>query len=228
MKHSNQSEEKPLVVIFLGLPGSGKGTQARLLKEEMALEYMGSGDLLRSRKKKDDFTGRKIARQIDNGKRVHTPVVFNIWMEKFEEFKQKKEFKGIIIDGSPRTVLEARMLKKALDWYEWLEHTQVLLIDISKEEAIQRLTKRRMCSQCGRIIPFVGKFKEIDKCDKCGGGLVTREDDDIEGVKARLGWFDTDVKPVIDYYQERGKLVKINGEQSIEDVFEDVLKALKK
>ncbi|MBD3207867.1 MAG: adenylate kinase, partial [Candidatus Nealsonbacteria bacterium] len=114
------------------------------------------------------------------------------------------------------------------DWYEWLEYTQVLLVDISKEEAIQRLTKRRMCSQCGRIIPFVGKFKEIDKCDKCGGDLITREDDDIEGVKERLGWFDTDVKPVIDYYQGKGKLTKINGEQSIEDVFEDVLKALKK
>ncbi|GAI42819.1 unnamed protein product, partial [marine sediment metagenome] len=94
--------------------------------------------------------------------------------------------------------------------------------------SISRLTKRRTCKNCGRIIPYINKFKRLKKCDKCGGELIIRADDTINGVKERLAWFKTDVQPSINYYKKRGELVEINGEQSIEDVFKDILKALKK
>jgi len=215
------------IIILLGAPGAGKGTQAKLLQKEFDLNYIGSGDLLRARKKLGDFTGAKIGQEIDKGKRVPTPVIFKLWMDKFEEFKKAPKFKGILIDGSPRTTLEADMIEQALEWYEWTKNKSVILIDISTKEVIQRLTKRRMCEQCGRIIPFVGEFKTIKECDKCGGKLITRADDDEKGVKKRLDWFQTEVKPAINYYEKRGELIKINGEQSIEDVFKDVLKVLK-
>lgn len=223
MKHS----KGPLIIIFLGKPGSGKGTQAELLGKKLGLDYVGSGDLLRERKKKKDFNGRKIAKVIDKGGLVPTPVVFKLWLDKFEELKEKKNLKGFVIDGSPRKILEAYLIDEALEWYEWDKNVKIMLIDISDKEAIWRLTKRRICQKCKEIIPYVGEFKNVKKCPKCGGQLIRRPDDTISGVKKRLSWFRTEVQPVINYYRKTNRLIKINGEQSIEDVFKEILKKLK-
>lgn len=218
---------KPLVIIILGAQGSGKGTQAKMLMKKFGLEYIGSGDLLRARRKKKDFTGLKIAEVINQGKRIHTTVIFKMWLDKMGEFKQKRQFKGLIMDGSPRTVVEAELVELALDWYEWAENKKVIYIDISTKEAIWRLTKRRVCRKCGRIMPFVGQYRKMKKCDKCGGELFTRKDDNEKAIRKRLDWHKREVMPVIDHYKKRGELIKINGEQSIEDVFKDILKAIK-
>jgi len=214
------------VLILLGLPGSGKGTQAKLLKEKFGFTYMGSGDLLRARKKIGDFTGDKIASVMDKGDRIPTHIITKIWMEKFEKF-EKEGFNGLIIDGSPRTVPEKDLIEGALNWYGWAENKKVILVDISSEESVMRLTKRRNCKKCKRPIPFVGEFKNIEKCPDCGGELIGRIDDNEEGVRARLGWFKTDVQPVIDAYEKEGELIRVNGEQSIENVFKDILEAIK-
>ena len=89
------------------------------------------------------------------------------------------------------------------------------------------MTKRRICKDCGRVLPYIGEFRKLKKCDKCGGKLITRIDDTVEGVKERLRWYKTDVVPVINCYKKQGRLIKINGEQSIEKVFKDILKAIK-
>lgn len=102
-----------------------------------------------------------------------------------------------------------------------------MLIDISNKEAIWRLTKRRICKKCGEIVPYVGEFKKVKKCPKCGGELIHRADDTVKGVKNRLSWFKTDVQPVINYYRKTRRLIKINGEQSIDDVFKDILKVIR-
>jgi len=215
------------IIIFLGKPGSGKGTQAELLGEKLGLDYVGSGELLRSRKTIKDFTGKKVASVIDKGGLLPTPVIFKLWLDRFEELKKIKSLKGFIMDGSPRKILEAYLLNDALRWYEWEKFVKVMLIDISNKEVVWRLTKRRICKKCGEIIPFVGEFRKVKRCPKCNGELVKRVDDTVGGVKNRLGWFKTDVQPVINYYKKTGKLVKINGEQSIENVFKDILKAIK-
>jgi adenylate kinase len=217
-----------LVIILLGAPGSGKGTQARMLEKKFNLKYVGSGDLLRARVKKKDYTGRKIKQVIDDGKRIPTPIMFNIWMNLLEELKKNSKIKGIVFDGSPRTLFEAEMLELALEWYGWLKYKKVILVDVSPKEVINRLTKRKICVNCGRIIPYIGDFKKLKKCDKCGGRLIRRADDNIKGIKERLGWFKTDVVPAINYYKKTKELIKVNGEQSIEDVFKDILKTLKR
>ena len=215
------------VIILLGAPGSGKGTQARMLQKKFNLRYVGSGDLLRARMKKNDYTGRRIKQFIDNGKFTPTTVIFNIWMNLLEQLKKDRKIKGIVFDGSPRALVEAEMLDIALDWYGWLKYKKVLFVDVSSKEVINRLTKRRLCFNCGRIIPYIGDFKKLKNCDKCGGKLVHRADDDIKGIKERLRWFKTEVVPAINYYKKKKELVKINGKQSIEGVGRDMLKKLK-
>jgi len=215
---------KTKVIIFLGKSGCGKGTQAGLLQEKFKLDYIGSGDMLRARAKKNDFTGKNLTKTLKEGKLCPTAVISKIWLDKAEEMKNKKNLRGFVMDGNPRKMLEARMIDEALDWYDW--EAKVFLIDISDKEAIWRLTKRRICQKCKNILPFVGKFREIKKCPKCGGKLITRSDDTISSAKNRLSWFKKEVEPIVDYYKKSGRLIKINGEQSIEDVYKDILKAL--
>ncbi|MFA5013595.1 MAG: nucleoside monophosphate kinase [Candidatus Paceibacterota bacterium] len=195
--------KKPLIVTFLGKSGSGKGTQVKLLRDKFDLDYIGTGELLRERKKTSDFTGTKIAEVIDSGGISPTCVVFFLWMAKLEEFKKKTDFNGIVFDGSPRRIKEAYMLDEALEWYEWNNSVKVILIDISDEEVEKRMLLRAN-----------------------EAGAEKRPEDSVEGIRKRLEWFKEEVGPVINYYEEKGKLIKINGEQTIEKVFEDILKAI--
>ncbi|MFZ3054736.1 MAG: nucleoside monophosphate kinase [Minisyncoccales bacterium] len=217
----------PLILILLGKSGSGKGTQVNLLKEKYGLDYVGSGDLLRERKKTDDFMGKKIAEVIDNGGIIPTPVIFNLWLKRFEELKKKGSLNGIVLDGSPRKIKEAYLMDESLEWFEWDKNVMVLLVDISDEEAIKRIGKRKICPKCGNIL-IVPTEEDISVCAKCGGELIVRPDDSIEGIKKRLGWFKTEVGQVIDFYKSNNRLIIINGEQSIEGVFNDIVKEIEK
>ncbi len=214
------------VIILLGPPGAGKGTQVRLLKEKFDFDVIGSGKMLRQRKNKQDFTGKKIAFFIDGGKRIPTPIIFNMWMNRMAKIHESK-VKGFVIDGSPRAVNEAEMLESALEWYEWDKDKKVIFLSLREKEIKNRLTKRRMCKRCGRLIPYIQGFKDLQKCDKCGGELVIREDDTLKGIAQRLQWFKTDVLPVVKYYKKRKELIEINGDQSIEKVHKDILKVLR-
>ena len=217
--------KQPKIVIILGRSGCGKGTQAKLLIKEFGFEYLGSGDLLRKRSEKDDFSGSKIKEVMNQGRRVPTPIMFRIWAEKIEEMKDKVNEKGLIIDGNPRSLREAELMNDALNWYEW-EDIKVVLLDISEKEAFDRLTKRRICKQCGKLIPWIAGFKEMKICDECGGELITRSDDKPEAIKARLEYYKKDVEPAIDYYEKQGRLIKVDGDKSIEDVYYDIKKAI--
>jgi adenylate kinase len=219
--------KKPLIIILLGKSGCGKGTQAELLREKLKLDYIGSGDLLRKRSKKKDFTGTKMKETLKKGKLSPTPIIFKLWLDKVGKLKAKKNLKGFVMDGNPRKILEAYLIDETFEWYEWDKNVKVLLVDISDKEAIFRLTKRRICKKCKEIIPFVGSFRNIKKCPECGGGLIQRGDDTIASVKNRLEWFKTDVQPIVNYYRKTGRLIKINGEQPIEDVSRDILRAIK-
>lgn len=219
--------KKPLIIILFGKSGCGKGTQADILIKKLKLDYIGSGDLLRQRSKSNDFTGKKTKEVLKNGKLIPTPVIFKLWLEKVEALKKKKSLKGFVMDGNPRKILEAYLIDETLEWYEWDKNVKAILVDISDKEAIFRLTKRRICKNCKEIIPFVGSLKDIKKCPKCKGTLVQRGDDTVSSAKNRLKWFKTDVQPIVNYYRKTGRLIKINGEQSIESVAKDILHVIK-
>lgn len=215
------------IIILLGRPGSGKGTQAKLLMEKFNLEWLGTGDLLRAEKKKKSFTGKNIGKVIDVGKRISTPVVFKLWMDKLEELKKMSKLNGFVLDGSPRSLFEAEMLEMAFEWYEWVEYKKIIYIDISPKEVIRRLINRRVCKKCGKATSFSLKNIKLGKCNNCNGELISRDDDTVEGIKKRLAWFKTDVGPSINYYKKQGNLIKINGEQSVKAIHRDILKAIK-
>jgi len=198
-----------------------------LLAKKFGLEHFSSGEALRQRLKVDDFTGRKLIQVMNKGKWVPECTIIKIWMDKLEEFKQKRNFKGWIYDGGPRLTLETELLDKALEWYEWQKNIKVILIDISEKTALYRLTKRRQCKECKELIPWLGEFKKLKKCHKCGGELIYRLDDKLEAIKERLAQFKKNTIPQINYFKKQRKLTKINGEQSIEDVSKDILRTIK-
>ncbi len=189
---------KPYVLLILGRPGSGKGTQAGLLKKKFKFEHLSTGQLLRSRMKKKDLVARIIKKSLDAGRLVPTPIVFQLWMPWLERFRHNKKFKGVLFDGSPRKLYEACMLEETLDFYGWERNVVVLNISISPKEAMKRLCKRG------------------------------RHDDNRDEIKRRLAWFRKEVIPVLRFYQKKGARIDIEGERSVQKIHEDILLKLKK
>ncbi len=190
------SHKQPQIIILMGRSGCGKGTQAKLLQKKFGFDYLSSGDLLRARTKIDDFSGQKLKKVMSQGNLAPTFLISYIWSEKIREIKNKPNLKGLIIDGSPRSLLEAELTSDIFEWYEWSD-IKVILLDISDEEAFNRLTKRR------------------------------RFDDKIEAIRSRLDFYKNDVQPAIDYYEKQGRLIKVNGQQSIEEVHREIWSQLK-
>ncbi len=217
--------QQPQIIILMGRSGCGKGTQAKLLQKEFGFDYVSSGDLIRARMKERDFFGQRLKKIVNQGDLAPTFLISQLWTEKIKEIEEKEDLKGLIIDGSPRTLIEAKLMDEIFDWVEWTK-IKVILLDISDQEAFDRLTKRRVCKKCGRLIPWVGDFRSMKVCDKCGGELITRTDDKPEAIRARLDFYTNEVEPAIDYYQKQGKLIKVNGQQSIEDVYQEVKKTV--
>ncbi len=180
------------VVIVLGKSGSGKGTQVEKLAEKYKLKIISSGNLLRQRQAQDDFVGRRIGEIIDAGGLVPTPVIFHMWLHELEAAREDKTISGVIFEGSPRKLYEAWMLDETL-WFYYVDANEVILhLDISDEEAQKRLLER------GRV------------------------DDTKEAILERLLWYREQVMPAVNYYKEKGKLIEIAGEQSIEDVAREI------
>jgi adenylate kinase len=214
-------------IILIGPPGSGKGTQSKIIAERFNLEYFGSGDCLRERQKKNDFTGKKLLKVMNKGNLVPSFVIIKLLGDKLEELKKSKKKNGFVLDGWNRIIYEAILIDEALGWYDWLKSAKIVLIKISNKESFNRLTKRRQCKNCGRLIPWLGEFKKLKKCDKCKGVLILRPDDKIKTIKKRLEEYKKETLPSIRYYKKQKRLIEINGEQPIEKVAKEILKAVK-
>jgi len=219
------SDKQPKIILLFGRSGCGKGTQAKLLQKEFSFEYLSSGNLLRQRVKIGDFLGKKLKKIMEKGELIPSFLMFQIWIDEVNKIKDKKGWNGLIIDGAPRVLVEAKLMDEVFKWYGWKDVYPVLL-DISREEAFNRLTKRRICKECGRLIPWVGEFKNLKRCDLCSGELMVRSDDQPEAINARLDYYEKEVNQVIDYYEKQDRLIKVDGEKTIEDVYSGLKQAI--
>ena len=218
--------KKNINIIIMGPQGSGKGTQARMLAEKYNLQIFETGAIIRNIAKQDTDIGRKI-NEITNIKGNIIPWSFmkeKILGQKLNELDQDK---GIIFDGTPRIMEEAEF------WSEKLRKVgrnidYVFYVDISKEESVKRLSIRKQCREGGHSL-IVGKDvkEEETKCPVCGSEVYRREDDTPEKILNRLEWSKKLLSPVIEYYESKNMLIKINGEQSAEGVFEEIIGYIK-
>lgn len=212
------------VVVLLGPPGSGKGTQAKRLVEALGTPHVSSGDLFRHHLSEETELGKLAQSYMEKGELVPDDVTVDMVMERIGRPDCED---GVILDGFPRTLTQAEALKKALADREQ-EVTVVPLIRVSDDEVVRRLTSRRVCEDCGAVYNLVfNPPEEEGVCDVCGGDLYQREDDNPETVQHRLYTYYKETSPLIGYYFAEDRLVEVDGEQSVEEVSEDLLKAIR-
>lgn len=213
-------------IIILGQQGSGKGTQAEILAQKFDLVHIDMGKTLREVAKADTPLGREIY-AIQNVTKTLVPsrILREVLHFKLGSIPREQ---GIIFDGVPRAIDQAEYIEEALLEFGRKIDT-VFFINISEEEAIERISKRWICKGC-RAVFIMGKDvkSEQDKCPQCSGELMQRADDTVSGIKKRLQVFNLETMPVINYFKEKGLLVEIAGEQSVEKVSEEIVKNLNK
>lgn len=210
-------------LILLGPPGAGKGTQAALLSQRLGIPHVASGDLFREAMKKGTELGEKAQSYMERGALVPDEVT-KAMIE--ERLKEPDCAPGVILDGFPRTLEQARALEGILA-ERGRKIDRVLLIQVSEGTLIERLSGRRTCRRCqaNYHILFNPPQKE-GVCDKCGGDLYQRSDDKEETVRRRFRVYIEETAPLIDHYRRQGLLTEIDGEQGIEGVQGEILKAL--
>ena len=210
-------------IILLGPPGAGKGTQAKMLVEKYQIPQISTGDILRAAVKEGSPLGKEAKACMDKGELVPDSVVIGIVEERIQ---QSDCAKGYMLDGFPRTVPQAEALDGMLqNLSSKIDH--VVSIEVANEELVGRLTGRRTCRDCGA--GFHVMFDPPEKegvCDKCGGELYQRDDDNVETVTSRLEVYESQTLPLIDYYTAKGKIRPVDGVGDIKEIFGRVTQVL--
>lgn len=202
-------------IILLGPPGGGKGTQAKFITEKFGIPQISTGDILRDAVKNKTELGLKAKEYMDDGKLVPDDLVIQIVEERLTKDDCKN---GFILDGFPRTLVQAEALDSMLARMN-KEIDYVLNIEVPEDAIVKRLTSRRICKKCGNIYNLLSNPPKIDgRCDICGGELYQRDDDKEETVRQRLKVYKADTEPLIKYYRDKGVLKTIDGSKDIEDV----------
>ena len=200
-------------IILLGPPGCGKGTQAKLISSHLCIPHISTGDLFRENIKQKTNLGLKVEKLISNGEYVPDEITVSLVENRL---KEKDCENGFILDGFPRTINQANYLDNiGIDY--------AVFIDVELDTIINRILSRKTCSLCGEI--FNDKNKTI--CDKCGGELVSRSDDNTETAVYRFKEYEEKTKPLINHYKNQNKLLTINGNNLPNIVFNDIINLIK-
>ena len=215
-------------VVLLGKPGAGKGSQSDLICKSYDLKHISTGDLFRAlMADKDNELGNELRDFVENGKLVPDEITEKILLKSINEVKDNiknhdnNEFKGVLLDGFPRNLNQGKWLLNNVPI------KKVIFLDVRDEIIIERLSARRICPKCHRVYNLITNPPKNDNvCDVCGVKLVQRNDDEKEVVEERLRVYNENTAPLISFFEEKGVLVRINGEKSVSEVFDDIKNSL--
>lgn len=210
-------------IIMLGAPGAGKGTQAKKIADKYQIPHISTGDIFRANIKEGTELGKKAKSYMDQGQLVPDELTLELIMDRFQNPDCAN---GYVLDGFPRTIPQAEALTEALAKKgETIDYA--INVEVPDENIINRMGGRRACLACGSTYHIVYAPTKVEGiCDRCGEKLVLRDDDKPETVKNRLNVYHTQTQPLIAYYTKQGKLAEVDGTQSMEDVFNAIVKIL--
>lgn len=205
-------------LIMLGPPGAGKGTQAKLLQDRFHIPQVSTGDILREAVKEGTKLGLQAKKYMDAGELVPDEVILGLIKERLGK---EDCADGFILDGFPRTIAQAEALESLT------QIDAVISIEVDPEELVRRLSSRRLCVSCGRDYNLISSPPKVEgKCDVCGGNLYQRDDDKEETIYNRFRVYESQTKPLKDYYAAKGLLKQIDGGRGVEEIFQVILDSL--
>ncbi len=215
------------VFIFLGPPGSGKGTQTSRLAQKLNLPHIDTGSLLRENVKNGTAFGLEAKKYMDRGELVPVQIVQDIIAQRLKEPDAKA---GYILDGFPRSLEQAHILERIQEelktyWKDEDIKTTAIYFDVPMDILVQRLVNRRSCPKCGKIYNLINKKPLHDNvCDTCDVELVQRADDNEKTALLRFKTYEEETKPLLRYFRDKGLLKEINANLPIEEVWEEIVK----
>lgn len=210
-------------IVLIGAPGGGKGTQAKMLIEKYGIPQVSTGDLLREAVAAGTPLGMRAKAAMDAGQLVSDDIVLGMIQERLSKPDAQK---GFILDGFPRNIPQAEALDKMLDKLGKPLQASIL-IDVDFDVLMQRLTGRRTCQSCGQMYNVYTNPPRVEGvCDKCGGAVVQRSDDNEATISNRLKVYEAQTAPLVDYYRQQGKLRTVQGIGEIQDIFNNITQIL--
>jgi adenylate kinase len=213
---------KAMNLILIGPPGSGKGTQAELLREKNGFVHYSTGEVFRDHIRRKSPVGAKVEEYVTSGKLVPDDVV----LEVVNAFMAENMGKPILFDGFPRTIPQAEGLDKVLAEHK-LAVDMAVLVDLPDDEVVRRLTARRQCRKCSKIYNLTFKPSKVaNVCDDCGGELYQRKDDTETVIRDRLTTYHQQTEPVLHYYSAQGKLKRIDGGLGRDKIYQEILRLI--
>ena len=210
-------------IVMLGAPGAGKGTQAKMIAEKYTIPHISTGDIFRANIKEGTPLGLEAKSYMDQGKLVPDELTVKILLDRVSKDDCKN---GYVLDGFPRTIPQANVLKEALaKQNDKIDYA--INVDVPDENIVRRMSGRRACVTCGATyhIEHVPPRTE-GVCDKCGSALILRDDDKPDTVLNRLKVYHDQTQPLIDFYNNEGILKEVDGTIDVKDVFENIVKIL--
>jgi adenylate kinase len=201
------------IIVFLGPPGSGKDTQSEIVQEKHGIPIVSTGFLIRGEIKNQTDIGKKIEKDIADGKFASDEIIKTILSKRLKIDDTKN---GFILDGYPRNMQQAQYLD---DKIRKEKKITVFYIKIEEDEISRRILNRRICSKCGTSFHLIFKKPKLDGiCDICGGKLIKRKDDNEKSIKERIKFFNKRTQPLVEFYEKTNRLFSIDGKKSIEEI----------
>lgn len=210
------------VIVLMGAPGAGKGTQAQLISRRFGWPQISTGDILREMAEQDTPLGRHIKGVLASGRLVSDEILADI----IQERTQRDDCRGgYILDGFPRTIHQAELLDRLVR--ERGHELVVINIAVAPQALVARLAARRICPRCGAVYNMHSRPpREDERCDRCGTPLRMRADDHPDAIRKRLEVYQKETAPVIEYYRQQKKVAEIDGGRSMDEVFQDLVRVI--